>query len=214
MARRTTRSYGDQWSLPKIGWDNVFGTVVAERLAPSSPSSTPASTARIPTSPASVVAGTSILDGSDGLSDPNGHGTAMAGIVAAATDNGTGIAGVGYAGVKVMPVTVLGADGTGQDSDIIEGVVWAADHGADVILMAFSNPGYSELAPGRDRLRVGRAASCSSPRPATTARRPRTFPAGDRGVIGVSNTDQTDALNAVVQLRRRTRSSAPPGPGS
>ena len=42
-----------------------------------------------------------------------------------------------------MPVTVLGADGTGQDSDIIAGVVWAADHGADVILMAFSNPGYS-----------------------------------------------------------------------
>ena len=61
----------------------------------------------------------------------------MAGIVAAATDNGMGIAGVGYAGVHVMPVTVLGADGTGQDSDIIAGVVWAADHGADVILMAF-----------------------------------------------------------------------------
>ena len=42
-----------------------------------------------------------------------------------------------------MPVTVLGADGTGQDSDVIAGVVWAVDHGADVILMAFSNPGYS-----------------------------------------------------------------------
>ena len=53
-----------------------------------------------------------------------------------------GIAGVAYDGVQVMPVPVLGADGTGQDSDIIEGVVWAADHGADVILMAFSNPGY------------------------------------------------------------------------
>ena len=31
----------------------------------------------------------------------------------------------------------------GQDSDIIEGVVYAADAGADVILMSFSNPGYS-----------------------------------------------------------------------
>ena len=46
-----------------------------------------------------LVAGTSILDGSDGTSDPNGHGTWMAGIIAAATDNGTGIAGIGYAGV-------------------------------------------------------------------------------------------------------------------
>ena len=42
-----------------------------------------------------------------------------------------------------MPVTVLGADGQGPDSDIIEGVVWAVDHGADVINMSFSTPGYS-----------------------------------------------------------------------
>ena len=42
-----------------------------------------------------------------------------------------------------MPVTVLDAAGLGQDSDIIEGIVWAVDHGADVINMSFSNPGYS-----------------------------------------------------------------------
>ena len=92
-----------------------------------------------------VVSGTSIIDSDnvEGLTDPNGHGTWMAGIVAAATDNAIGIAGVGYSGVRVMPVTVLGADGTGQDSDIISGVTYAADHGADVILMSFSNPGYS-----------------------------------------------------------------------
>src|SRR5205085_22871 len=48
-----------------------------------------------------------------------------------------------YSGVNVMPVTVLGADGTGLDSDVISGVVWATQHGADVILMSFSNPGYS-----------------------------------------------------------------------
>ena len=53
-----------------------------------------------------------IIDGSTNTSDANGHGTAMAGIVAADTGNGTGIAGVGYAGVKVMPVKVLGGDGT------------------------------------------------------------------------------------------------------
>ena len=53
------------------------------------------------------------------------------------------IAGIGFAGVKVMPVTVLDANGLGQDSDIIEGIVWAVDHGADVINLSFSNPGYS-----------------------------------------------------------------------
>ena len=117
----------------------------------------------------------------------------MAGIVAAETDNGTGIAGVGYAGVRVMPVTVLGADGTGQDSDIIEGVVWAADHGADVILMAFSNPGYSaslqaavDYAWSHGVVIVAATGNDGSSTP--------TYPAGDEGVVGVSATNASDNL--------------------
>jgi hypothetical protein len=186
--------YADQWSLPLIGWDNAFGSV------------NPGGSARVaildtgidgshPDLDGNVVSGTSILDESDGLSDPNGHGTAMAGIVAAKTNNGTGVAGIGYAGVKVMPVVVLGADGTGQDSDIIEGVVYAADHGADVILMSFSNPGYSELLQEAidyawDEGAVLIAATGNDGSSSVT------FPAGDGGVIGVSNTDQSDALNS------------------
>ena len=118
----------------------------------------------------------------------------MAGIVAAETDNGAGVAGIGFSGVRVMPVTVLGADGTGQDSDIIEGVVYAADHDADVILMSFSNPGYSELLQAavdyaweNGVVLVAATGNDGSSAPQ--------FPAGDRGVIGVSNTDQSDALN-------------------
>ena len=140
-----------------------------------------------------LVAGTSMLDGSAGTTDPNGHGTWMAGIIAAATDNGQGIAGVGYAGVRVMPVTVLGADGLGQDSDIIEGVVWAVQHGADVINMSFSNPGYSSALQAAidyawDHDVVVVAATGNDGSSAVT------FPAGDRGVIGVSATDHSDTL--------------------
>src|SRR5205814_9030514 len=82
--------------------------------------------------------------GPDPTNDRTGHGTWLASIAAAATDNGSGIAGVDYGGANIMPVQVLDASGQGQDSDIISGVVWAADHGADVILMGFSNPGYSQ----------------------------------------------------------------------
>src|SRR5213078_2594977 len=115
---------------------------------------------------------------------------------------------IGYAGVKVMPVTVLGADGTGQDSDIIQGVVWAADHGADVILMAFSNPGYSaslqdaiDYAWSKGVVLVAATGNDGS----STV----TFPAGDRGVVGVSNTDSSDALNATSNFGTDTFLGAP-----
>ena len=124
------------------------------------------------------------------------------------TDNGQGIAGVGYAGVKVMPVTVLGADGTGSDSDIIEGVVYAVDHGADVINMSFSNPGFSSRPPGRDRLRLGHNVVVVAATGNDSSPPPR-FPAGDRGVIGVSNTDQADALNASCNYGADTFLAAP-----
>ncbi len=186
-------SYGDQWSLPKIGWDNVFGEVSASGSASVAVLDTGVDGSH-PDLDGNVVSGTSILDGSNGLSDPNGHGTAMAGIIAAETNNGVGVAGVGYAGVQVMPVTVLDSDGTGQDSDIIEGVVYAADNGADVILMAFSNPGYSELLQAAIDYAwdegVVLVAATGNDGSSTV-----TFPAGDRSVIGVSNTDQNDALN-------------------
>src|SRR5437867_10560323 len=69
------------------------------------------------------------------LTDNNGHGTWLAGIVAAQTNNLQGIAGVAFDYVHVMPVKVLTDDGLGQDADIIQGVQWAADNGASVILM-------------------------------------------------------------------------------
>ena len=71
--------------------------------------------------------------------DDDGHGTFVAGVAAAATDNDRGVAGVAW-GTRVMPVKVLGADGTGSDADIAEGIGWATEHGADVILLALGGP--------------------------------------------------------------------------
>src|SRR2546422_10950391 len=81
---------------------------------------------------------------SDLTTDANGHGTWVSGIVAARVNQAQATGGVDYNLVQVLPVTVLGADGTGYDGDIIAGVVYAVDHGASVILMAFSASGYSD----------------------------------------------------------------------
>ncbi|MEX2555032.1 MAG: S8 family peptidase [Actinomycetota bacterium] len=67
-----------------------------------------------------------------GGNDDNGHGTHVAGIAAAVTGNGIGIAGVAPS-AKLMPVKVLEEDGSGDCDDIAIGIRHAADHGARVI---------------------------------------------------------------------------------
>ncbi|MBI3647889.1 MAG: S8 family serine peptidase, partial [Actinobacteria bacterium] len=180
-------AYPGQWALPQIWWDQAFGSVVPSGSATVAVLDTGVDGV----GDLSLVPGYSAF-GSD-TSDPNGHGTWVASIAAATTDNYTGIAGVAYAGTSVMPVQVLGADGTGQDSDIINGVVWATDHGADVILMSFSNPGYSQAlqdaityAWNHGVVVVAAVGNDGSSSP--------TYPAGDADVVGVSATDQNDAL--------------------
>jgi protocatechuate 3,4-dioxygenase beta subunit len=184
-------AYGTQWALPHIGWDAAYGAVQPAGSATVAVLDTGIN----PTDDlgGNLVPGASMIDGVTETGDANGHGTAMASIVAAGTNNGIGIAGVGFAGVSVMPVKVLGADGLGQDSDIVAGVVYAADHGADVILMSFSNPGRSaalqaaaDYAWSKGAVLVAATGNDSS----TTA----TYPAGLAKVVGVSGTTRDDAL--------------------
>ncbi|RMF33417.1 MAG: peptidase S8 [Chloroflexi bacterium] len=79
-----------------------------------------------------LVAGYDFINNDSNPSDDQGHGTHVAGIAAALSNNSRGIAGVSW-GARIMPVKVLGADGTGPTSGIANGIIWATDHGADVI---------------------------------------------------------------------------------
>ncbi len=67
--------------------------------------------------------------------------------IAAAADNGIGVKGVAPA-AKIMPVRVLDADGRGTVSRIVAGILWAADHGADVANMSLGG-GFAKAGNGR-----------------------------------------------------------------
>lgn len=75
------------------------------------------------------------LTGSES-SDDNGHGTIVAGIIGAGTNNSVGIAGVTW-NVRLMPIKAIAASGVGTDTDIAQAVRYAADNGARVINMSF-----------------------------------------------------------------------------
>lgn len=96
---------------------------------------------------ANLIAGYDCVDNDPLPEDLNGHGTHVAGIISAVSNNGVGIAGVAW-NVKIMPVRVLDADGGGYTSDIVEGIHWAVNHGANVINMSLGYQGLSAGSPG------------------------------------------------------------------
>lgn len=68
--------------------------------------------------------------------DGNGHGTHVAGIIAAVANNGLGVAGVAP-GVKIMAVKVLKDTGDGTSDIVVQGIHYAAERGAKVINMSY-----------------------------------------------------------------------------
>jgi subtilisin family serine protease len=126
---------------------------------------------------------------SDPATDDHGHGTHVAGIAGAATNNGVGVAGVAFSS-PIIPVKVLDSSGSGFDSDVADGIIWAAQQGARVINLSLGGT-YSQtdcnavaVAESMGALVVAAAGNSSSSAPGA--------PAACPGAVGVAATDEFD----------------------
>jgi subtilisin family serine protease len=139
-----------------------------------------------------LVPGYDFVDGDADPTDDNGHGTAVAGVAAAAGDNHIGVAGYCWR-CRVMPLKVLDADGGGFASDVARAVVWATDQGARVINASLGGPledaslaAAAQYAQDRGALLVAAAGNDSSSQ--------LDYPAALPAVVSVGASNQADAL--------------------
>jgi len=89
------------------------------------------------------------LDQDNDPSDDLYHGTHVSGIIAADTNNGEGVAGIGW-NIKLLPIrsgftTNLAGAGYLQDDDAAAGIIYAADMGADIINLSWGDTSYSPI---------------------------------------------------------------------
>ncbi len=82
-----------------------------------------------------------IDSGSD--SDDNGHGTLVAGVLAATANNGLGVVGTNWS-VTLMPLKALDASGNGTSDNVAKAIIWATDKGANIINLSLGGVGFGQ----------------------------------------------------------------------
>ena len=143
-----------------------------------------------------LVPGRDFISGGYTKVDLDDHGTEMASIIAARGDNGTGIPGYCW-GCRVMPVRV--SVGTSvSDHLAAEGIRWAADHGARIITISFSevrgeppDPGVAAAIAYAARKGILVLTSAGN----TYGSTGYTYPAADPGAYAVAGTNRFDKLS-------------------
>lgn len=134
-----------QWYLPKTKIPDAWGYTQGSNSTIVAIIDTGIHAAHIELNDGRVIEGyntqTNLPIGAGANSDDNGHGTAVAGVIGGIANNQRGIAGINW-NVKLMPIKALKADGTGDISSVAAGIVWAADHGANIINLSLGGQGF------------------------------------------------------------------------
>ena len=91
---------------------------------------------------AKLYSGYDFVNNDPDSDDDNGHGTHVAGIIGAITNNTEGVAGTSWY-CRIMPVKVLDSAGSGNDGDIASGLLYASVNGVKIINMSFGAVGTS-----------------------------------------------------------------------
>lgn len=158
-----------------------------------------------------VLPGWDFVNGDDDPSDDNGHGTFVAGVLAATGDNGLGAVGAAPQ-AEVLPVKVLDAQGHGSDSVVAEGIAYAVQQGVDVINLSLSGVEESPVLLEAVRRAVSAGVvvvAAAGNDPTGGPQYPAAYADDVPGLLSVSATDEDGALTRFSSWDDSVSVSAP-----
>ncbi|MCL8252544.1 S8 family serine peptidase [Aeromicrobium fastidiosum] len=140
-----------------------------------------------------VLKGRDFVEDDRNAADRNGHGTHVAGVIAAKAGNKRGIAGLAPQS-RILPVRVLNSAGAGNTVDASRGIVWAVNKGADVINLSFAGKDLDVQMQKAVRYAVRKGVVVVAAAGNQGCSGPTTYPAALPGVIGVAATNRYDRV--------------------
>jgi thermitase len=188
--------FASQWHLAKIqaasawgiteGSVNVPIAIIDSGADPNQPDLKP-----------KLIPGWNFLTGNSNISDTGcntGHGTAVSGVAAAATNNSTGVAGVGWNNT-IMPLVVTSSACFAYYSDMASAIDYAVDHGVRIINISITGTSASstlqnavDYAWSKGAVIFAAAGNNSNSSP--------NYPAACNNVLAISATEPTDTLSS------------------
>ena len=152
---------------------------------------------------ASTTAGIDFVDG-DSLPDDAADGVDndRNGLVDEGAGHGTHVAGIIHRVAPlatIMPVRVLDSDGNGSEWNVARGMMWAADHGADVVNLSLGADGAATLLQNTTQALVDRGVVVVAAAGNNDESR-GDFPAASRCALAVTGTSSTDAVSSFATL--------------
>lgn len=199
-------NYPSQWHLAKIqgpmAWSLTVGAtsitiaVIDSGVDPTHPDLA-----------SKLVPGWNFLTSTSNTADVLGHGTAVAGTAAAATNNATGVAGVDWANM-IMPLVVLDSSNYASYSNIASAITYAADHGVRVINISIGGSSASSTLQNAVNYAWSKGAVIFASAMNNANSTPY-YPAACSNVVAVSATDSNDNLASFSSFGNWIDVSAP-----
>ncbi|HEY9722218.1 MAG TPA: S8 family peptidase [Oscillatoriaceae cyanobacterium] len=180
--------YSQQWDLPAIQMEQAWGITKGSSTIVIASVDTGVDYNHADLA-GQIIKGPDLVNNDSDPLDDNGHGTHTTGTMVALMNNGTGVAGIAP-GCKVLAIKAMDSQGAGDTSNISNGVIYAADHGAKVINLSlggtYDDQTLRSAIQHATQKGVVVVAACGNDGNSQV-----NYPAGDPGVIAVGATDNT-----------------------